>query len=1048
MLSAPDVRGDRIVFTCEGDLWLGSISQGQAHRITTDEGVETRARFSPDGKWIAFSAQYDGARNDVYLLPTSGGAPKRLTYDPFGADMVGWTPDSKRVLFRSRREVPEKGNRLYTVPATGGLPTVLPMEKASQGSFSPDGSQIAFSRLALEEHHWKRYHGGEANAIWIADLGTQKFRRIGDDSINEQYPTWAGGSVYYVSEKDGSANLWRWDAATGRRKRITNHEGLDVRAPASDGKTVIYQFGSDLWTYDIATGTNKRLDLALPSDRIHARAHEVAGSVTNYSAGPTGKRILATSRGQLFSLPVGSGEVRPIASEIGSNTKGGVWSADGKQIAFISDRSGEENIWVVPTGGSDAKMLTNLSGMPIDGLQWSPDGKSLAFVDLAMHLWLLDVATKKLTDVEHSEYGPPNGFDFSHDSKWIAYSRPENYYVTSLYLYNIASGQATRLTQSPMRDSNPVFDQNGKYVYFASERNIAPKDDGVDFQMDLNDTTKLFLITLAKDTPSPLAPKIEDEGVAPVALPAAPASATADLKIDLDGIADRIVELPAAAGSYRRLSSLPGKLLYVAAKGDGSTTLKMFTAEGGKESTLAEGVGDYDVSGDGSKLVAHIGGGFQVVDAGTPFTAGQSMVDLSGWRVQVDPMKEWRETFLQGWRQERDVFYDPNHHGQDWDAVRRRYEAVLPAVGCRADLNEILGEMIGEMNVSHEFVGGGYDRISKQGGPAVASLGIDLQYDAANKGYRISKILRGDGFDLTARSPLLQPGFNVKVGDYVLAINGTNLSSDRDPNADLIGLAGQIATVKVNDKPGEAGSRVLRVRPMASDMLARYYDWTEWCRSYVSEKGGPNLGYVHLPDMQGQGIAELSKWLYANLDKDGLVIDVRYNHGGIVSGQVLERLTRVIFEFDQSRYGAPQPYHRFGYSGKLVVLCNEYTASDGEYFCTGFKMMKLGPVVGTRTWGGFMAVGGGATVDGGFVSTPEEGSFSPDGKWLPDGTGFTPDYPVDEDPNAFREGRDAQLDKALELLKAAIAKDPPMHPKRLVPPSREKAFPPNKKGGG
>jgi tricorn protease len=1079
----PDIHGDRIVFSAEGDLWLGYLDTGRAMRLTTFEGTEWDPRFSPDGKWIAFTGEYDGGQ-DVYVMPADGGAPRRLTFDPAVAEVEGWTPDGTKILFRSARLVPHIGPRLWLVPLAGGLPEPLPMERAAQGSFAPDGKRLAFCRLPLENHNWKRYRGGMANHVWIADLDKKTFRRINDEIVNEQYPVWAGNDIYYVSEKDGTANLWRYDPGTGQAVRVTSHTDYDVRSPSGDGQRIVFEYGNSLRIYDCRSGQEQEVTLALASDRIHTRPFIQAGALgrsAQFSLGPSGKRLLVEERGQLFTIPAEKGEVRPVAPAPGSRSKSAAWSPDGKWLAFVSDRSGEENLWLAPAaGGGDPQRLTDESGLHLNGLEWSPDSKRLAFRDNAQHLWILELDSHAKTEVAHSDFAEITDYRFSPDGKWLAYARPEGLFVVSLYLYDIAGKSTTRLTGPPTRDHQPVFDPAGKYLYFLTERNVNAHEDGFDFQTDFDRTTKIYALTLAADTASPLPVESDEEpGSGPEAKTAEakakeakPAEGKAaeehkpsgetppappklpDVKVNLDGIAGRLVEIPVAGGRYTGLEAVPGKLMYLSPETDEArpepgapppgAKLKMFDFEKKKETELADGVLDYALSLDGKKMAVRTKAGLQVADAGAPVAADAKAVNLDGWLVEVNPELEWRQIFEEAWRNHRDTFYDPKMHGMDWEAVRRKYEALLPAVGCRQELNRVIGDMEGELNVSHEFVRGGSSRPAPPPAQKIAALGADLDWDAAAKAFRIARIYPGDGFDDDARSPLLAPGLKVKEGEFVLAINGLPLRGDEDPAARLIGQGGKIATLLVNGTPSKDGARTVRIKAGASDAPARYYGWVDRNREYVRTHGGSNLAYLHLPDMSDDGMVEFSKHFYANLDKDGMVIDVRYNHGGITSGQVLERLRRVIFEYDQSRYGQPEPYHRTGYLGRVVVVCNENTSSDGEYFCTGFRYMKLGPTVGTRTWGGFAAVAGIATIDGGMVASPIQGSFTPEGKWLPDGYGFNPDYVVDEDPNAFVAGRDAQLDKAIELLQEEIRRDPPKWPHRLDPPSAQKAFAPNK----
>jgi len=1081
MVRTPDIHGDRVVFSAEGDLWLGSLTTGSAERITTHEGIEENPRFSPDGQWLAFTAGYDGGQ-DVYVMAAAGGSPRRLTYDPTGAEMVGWSPDGAKILFRSRRAVPMVGPRLYLVPVAGGLPEPLPMERAAQGSFSPDGMRLAYCRLPMEKHHWKRYRGGEANQIWIADLPKKSFKRIHEGDINEQYPVWVGEQVFYVSEKDGSANLWRYDTRTGEANRMTSHTDLDVKAPESDGKRVIYQCGDALWVYDVSSGSTTQAKLALSSDRIHARPVYVAGEPGVFGIGPTGKRLAVEGRGMLFTIPAEKGEIRSIAAQPGTRSKEPAWSPDGKQIVFISDRSGEENLWLAPASGTgEPVQVTKLEKVRLADPQWSPDGIRIAFHDNTLALRLVDLKTHAVIEIARADYGDISDFRFSPDGKWLAYVRPENYFIRSLYLYNLQSKQATRLTSAPTRERAPAFDPDGKYVYFLSERSVTPKWDGFDFQMNHEKTIKLCLIALAKDTMSPLPVESDEEpGIESATKKDSekkPAGAKKsggkkdrasaadrdkdgeskqewppklpEMKVDLDGIERRVIELPVEPGTYVRIEALADKVLYLAREdaerdeeSDGrpepALTLKAYEFKEKKETDLATGIAAMALSFDRKKLAVKTKAGFQIVDAGTSIKPDTPKVSTGGWRFEVNPELEWKQIFFEAWRQHRDLFYDPKMHGMDWDAIRKKYEALLPAVGARSELNEIIGDMQAELNVSHEFVGGGYNRRTSPNSPAFGALGAELALDKDTKLYRFARIFDGDGFDGKARSPLLAPGLKVKEGVYLLAINGVTLKPEQDPNALLIDQAKKVVALKVNDRPSAEGARVVRVKAMVGERDARYYDWVRRNREYVATHGGPRLGYLHLPDMMWNGIAEFAKHFYANLDKDGLVIDVRYNGGGITSGMILERLNRVIFEYDQARFGMPEPYHRTAYLGRVVALCNEDTGSDGEYFMTGFRMMKLGSTVGTRTWGGFMAVNGFEMIDGGFVSTPVQGSFSPDGKWLPDGYGFNPDLLVEEDPNAFQAGRDPQLDKAIELLNEEIQKNPPRWPKRIEPPSAEK----------
>ncbi len=1021
----PDIFGDRVAFESEGDIWIGDLISGQATRLTSWPGPETRPKFSRDGKHIAFTGTYDN-RNEVYMVGVDGGVPQRLTYDPMGASMVDWMPDGKSILFRSERTGPGD-MRLFLGQVSGTMPQVLPMPMAAQGSVSAGGDMIAYVRIPLETHNWKRYKGGMANDIFVFNRTANSFTQLTKHEINEQYPVFMGERLFFVSEKNGTANLFEYNLKTNSERQVTKHTTYDVMAPASDGKRIVYRLGQDLYVWDPSKNEPERVKLRVTSDMIHAKPYSIAGSMDAFGLGPTGTRVLIEDRGQIFSAPADLGDIRPVASWPGSKNQMSTWAPNGKSIAFISDKSDEQNIWTSDQNGGNAKQLTRMAKIGLWGLQWFPNSQHLVVWDNSSTLWMVNAQTGVMTKIAQDEYAAPTSAAISQDSRLVAYVKGDAFNQSSVWIYDTETKQHHRVTKAPHKDSSPTFDRTGRYLYFLGDRSVSLNWDAFDFQMNANSPTRIMYTSLTGDALNPFAEKIDEEPAGETPAEAKPGA----LVYDLPGAASRVASVPGVVGNLRNLVAGEGQIWWI----DGGT-LNTWDTKAKKVQPLGTGVSNFDLTADGKKMGVMADGRLVIGPIGAPLPG--KPVNLSAWRVPVEPLKEWRHILRDGWRHIRDNFYDPNLHGANWNQVWEDVSAQLPAVADRADLNDLIGQMQATVDVSHMYNGGGTNRFAAPaGGPAgFGVLGCDFEWK--NGGLQITRLFRGDGFEENVTSPLLAAPANAKEGDFIVAIGGETLSMNQDPMPLLEGKAGQLVKVTLNSKPGMDGARTVWVRAMRSETMARYFDWTAWNREYVEKNGGTNLAYLHLPDMGNFGMSELTKHLYANLHKDGLILDVRYNGGGITSGMVLERLRRVIFEYDQARYGAAFPYHRMGFVSKVVIVCNEFTASDGEYFSIGFRMMKLGQSVGKRTWGGYAAVSGVSTLDGGNISAPVQGSYSPDGKWLPDGYGFKPDVEVDIDVKSFLAGRDPQLDKAIAMVKEEIRKNPPVRPGRQVPPVKIK----------
>jgi tricorn protease len=1054
-LRRPHLHGDQVVFQSEGDLWLGTISSGLAMRITSHGGVEGPAFFSPDGKRIAFTAQYDGG-TDAYVMDAAGSVPKRLTWDPLAATTLGWSADGSEVLFRSRRWDGARHSRFWAVRAAGGVPRLLPIPYGEFIAANPDGRRLAYVPVSAEWQHWKRYQGGEADDIWLADTSAHTFRRLTDDPGVDTEPVWAGDALYFVSERDGHANLWKLDVATGAATQATHYTDFDVRYPGSDGRRIVYEHGDGLGIYDPATGTASELAFDLRSDRIHARARQVGALpwLESVAFGPTGKRLLVSARGQILSAPAEHGDVRTVMAQTGARCQHPAWSPDGKRFAFVSDRGGEEQVWIAPATGGEAKALTRDHKGPLGPLVWSPDGRWIATSDHEMRTLLVDAASGAIRTVDQADRGGSydvvlDAYRFSPDGKWLAFEHLEPNWNGSIWLYDIAASRAVRVSDAEMNSYAPAFDGEGKFLTFLSDRAFDPGQVNANRYFTFDRYTRVSLLVLAANGKSPFLPVNDEEGTAEspgdtklkaknAATKADTAKALPATRVDTEGLAARIVDVPVPADHYVRVLPVEGRLLLLAqgepdedeSPGD-ARELRAFDLKKQEVEVVAKGVTDVQLSGDRKKLLVRKGKSFTVADADAASLPDKGKVDTEAWTLTADPAAEWKQILDETWRLARDFFYDPNMHGVDWDAVKRKYDALAPAIADRSDLNFLQGEIIAELNCGHAYVGGGDNPEVKR--VPLGYLGLDAEFvPGPVPAYRITKLYGGDGFDLENVSPLLAPGVGVKTGEYILAIAGRPVRADAELGALLEGLAGDVVQVTVNSKPVREGARDVRVKTLASEGPLRYQDWVAGRVAYVLAHGGPNIGYLHIPDMGGGGLVAFGKHYYAQLARDAFVYDVRFNGGGYIDAMLLLQMGSKPYSWFKPRYGASWTRQDWGFAGHAATLCNERSGSDAEEFSDAFQRLKLGPVIGVKTWGGEVGSGGGyPLLDGGLLFIPSYGEWVPGGSWVIEGTGVTPDMIVPEDPADLMAGRDPQLDRALAYLKDKLAKEPIVRP---VPP--------------
>jgi tricorn protease len=1052
----PDIHGDTVVFTAEGDLWLASASSHAARRITSDPGTEQNARFSPDGKWIAFTGEYD-AGTDVYVMPVDGGSPRRLTYDPFGALVQGWTADGSGVIFRSRRYSPVGGVRhLFVAPLGGGQAKQLPIPRADFGVQGRDGL-VAYVPVSFEWANWFHYRGGSADDIWLADTKAATFRKLTDNPSVDTTPAWCGGKIYFVSERSGWSNLWEVDPHSKAVRQCTFFTDAPVRYPSADDHRVVFQHGAGLAVYDPASNKATELSFALDTDRVHAREQRIdlasqigPGTVFAYGSniaqlgngialGPTGKRILLEARGQIVSVASEAGDLRVLEKKPGTRARFPIWSPDGKRFAFLSDRSGENEIWIGnAAGGEQPTQLTHgLMANPFPFI-WSPDGNWIAVNDRTAREILVNAKTGEMKVLDQADrlsaYDNLSGTSaFSPDSKYLAFSRLESDWLSSINLYEIASGRKERVTDPRVNSYYPCFDTTGKFLMYLADNSFHSKESAATGKYYFENFTQVQMLALNNDVKSPFLPKDDEEGVVADQKQQADKKAQQTpegTKVDWEGLAARQVLVPLPPGRYGVVDSVPGKIL-VLNQGDtaAQNDVIAYDLNGRKATTLISGVEQFQKSLDNKKIMFISGRSMSVhdLDAG-PTTMTQGAVNLAPYTITYDPIPEWREVFNESWRIARDFFYDPNMHGLDWAGIKRKYEARLELVGDRSDLTRVLSDMVSELNTGHAYIVDPTPAVRSQN---MGFLGIDADPVPGSDAIRIRKLYRGDPWSPGLHSPFVDAGIGVKEGDYILEIAGQPVKANQDYQALLLGTRGQTVAVMVNSSPSRTGAKVVRVRPLASETELRYQDWVTGRTRYVEEHGGPNFGYAHIQNMQASGLTGFVKGQFPDIYKTAMIYDTRYNGGGHTSSLLLQDIAAYPTAWFKPRHGAPWTREGWAVIGHKVALCNEYNFSDGELFIEAWKKMGLGPVVGTRTGGGEVGSGGGyALIDGGSIYVPNYGAYA-DGSWIIEGKGASPTVEVEQDPNAVMAGRDPQLDRAIEILKQELAKQPvtiPNHP--------------------
>lgn len=1068
-ISMPDLHGSQVVFTAEGDLWSAGLQGGAARRLTTHPGTEQYARFSPDGKTIAFSGEY-GGNQDIFVIPAGGGEPRRLTWHPAEEEVLGWTPDGSRILFRSSRGEPHGNPEIYALSPQGGEAERVPLGWAGRLAIDPQTGRYAFNRISVERATWKRYRGGMAPAIWVGDPKPGDYRQVTTFPGLNAFPMWHGGRIFFLSDQGGTVNIWSMQPDGSGRQQHTRFSDWDARWPAMapDGR-IVFMLGGDMQLFDPQDDSVRVVKIDLPSDRILTRVRytDPGRFLTNFDISPDGERLAVVSRGEIFSVPVKNGVTLPVTQGSGARENWVSFDPEGKRLAYVTDEPLEEEIRTTDSWGRGRPVTVKPAGT--GGWHYPPlysgDGKWIAYADQTQTLSIVPAAGGEPKALDRGDQSPITDYAWSPDGRFLAYSKSARTDYASIYIHDTKDGQTHRVTGPATDDRNPVWDPDGRYLFFAGNRLTNPVLDTRDLAAVELKPGKLYAVLLKQDTPNPL---IEDQGLPPREEAgkdkakkdeAKPEKSKEEAKeekpapkpveIDFEGLERRVIELPVPGGLYGALAATSKKLFFLSFPVQGmaegpqlfeeappQNTLMAFDWEKKEPKPFLEGVDSFALSVKSGKLaVLKNKGEIFVVDGAAPAAGdlSESRVDLGGIVLDLDPREEWKQIYYETWRQMRDFYWDPGMAQVDWKAVRDRYAALLPLLASRADLTDLLGEVIGEMSTSHTYIFGGDPGVRVVQIPT-GLLGADL----AREGdfFRVVRILRGDPAD-RVRSPLEEPGVGVAEGDYLIALDHRPFPGGMPFEALLENRAGKNLALTVNTKPAREGAREVVVTPLPSDAQLRYADWVRRNREYVAAKTGGKIGYLHIPDMMTGGLVAFDTWFYPQLDKEGMVVDARWNGGGFVSQILVERLRRRVLGFDRARNGTVISYPYRTLNGPFVVLTNEFAGSDGDIFPAAIQLEKLAPVIGMRSWGGVNGINSlRPLVDGGLITQPEAALWDPKQGYGLENRGVIPDIEVQNLPQDLAAGKDPQLDRALDELKIQAAARPRLEP--AFPPAPPK----------
>jgi tricorn protease len=1059
----PAISKTEIAFSYAGDLWTVPRSGGDARRLTTGIGIETNPYYSPDGNWIAFTGEYDG-NTDVFVVPSAGGNPRRITYHPAADFVSGWTPDGKNILFASSRNSGNNFQRLYTMPADGsGLPNEIPLPMAIRGWLSPDGSAIAYEPLSQWQADWKRHKGGQAQPIWVAKLSDSSIEKLPRQNSNDKCPMWVGDKIYFLSDRNspsGTVTLFVFDTKSKKVDQVVDNKGLDIKYASAGGGAVVYEQFGTIFTLDEGSRTPKKVDIRVAGDfpGLRQRYEKVGQRISNVAISPTGVRAVFEARGEIITSPADKGDPRNLTNTTGAMERDPAWSPDGKWIAYFSDESGEYMLHLRDqTGMGEVKKfpLGQAPGFYSNPI-WSPDSKKIAYNDQRVNLWYLDIEKGTNTKVDQNTFGTQDDTvepSWSPDSKWLTYVKQLDNRLRAVYLYSLEGAKASQVTDGLGDARFIVFDKSGKYIFFTASTNLGPTISFADLTGIAHQTSRnVYAIVLSKDTPSLLAPESDEEKVAeerpapsPSASPAGPAARKTPepVRVDLDGIDQRVVSILAIpTRNFNGLYAGKAGTIYIseipqAATGPGVTVHK-YDIEKRKLDEVKAGVSNFRVSDNGDKMLFQQGQAWNLVSTTVPQRPGEGIVKTADMEVLVDPKVEWKQMFNEIWRGERDFFYDPNTHGLDIEKAKKLYSPYLEAVAHRDDLNYLFREMLNQITVGHMYIGGG-----DQARPTSVSGGLlGADYKIENNRYRFARVYNGENWNPQLRAPLTAPGVNVKAGEYLLAVNGRDVTAADNLYRFFESTSGKQILIKVGPNPDGSGSRDVKVVPVGSESGLRNLAWIEDNRRAVERLSNGQLGYVYIPNTSGAGYTSFNRYFFAQTNKNGAVIDERFNGGGSLADYFVEYLNRPQLARLAFRDGKDWNVPAGAIYGPKAMLINELAGSGGDALPWFFRKLKVGPLIGKRTWGGLVAAFGIPTLmDGGSIRAPNGAVYGLEGQWEVENVGIAPDVEVEFDPAAWRAGRDPQLEKAVDWLMAELKKNPPKEFKRPAYPDYHKGTP-------